>query len=798
VDLLAAWLLMPVVAIAACLGLGVLCERAAGTLLPGELVPAVGMATLVAAGQITTYWDWSAELTVPLIVVAAIAGLTVGWGRVRSVRPDGWAVIAAGGVFAVFAAPIVFSGDATFAGYTILGDTSIHLIGADALLEHGRSFESLPPSSYQAALEAYYGTASYPSGGPVATGALATLSLQDAAWVFQPFLSLLVAMTTLAVWSLLSRLVASRPLRSAIAFLASQPALVLAYALQGSVKEVGIVFAVMLSAALVPVYLRESGEAARRTIPLAVAAGAGVALVGAAAAVWLAPLLIMTLGAAIHRNGRRRTRPALMGAALLLVVAGAASWQAIAGVRAYVEAAGTAVTTQTEVGNLIGPLNDFQMLGIWLSGDYRLPPVSLATETYLLLGALLVAVGLGVAWVMRRRAWSLILLITVSVFAWAYVTRRGSPWADGKALMIISPVVVLVAGLGAAGMYASGRRFEGVALTIALAVGVLGSNALAYHDVSLAPRERLAELESIGSHLSGHGPTLYPEFEEFGKHFLREGAPTGPSEAWTPTGGPGPARSGGDVRFAFGVDLDALPLDYVQSFRTIVLRRGFMSSRPPAGWRRMAVGNHYEVWVRGDADVIEHIPLGEPRQPSVEPRCRVVRGLARRARALGVQLAAAPRTRSVLMVPAALPHPAAWVVDGTDPATLRPAGPGEVRGRVRVPTAGSYDLWAEGSFGRGIDVFLDGRRVGEARDALNGRLSAEHVARLELDAGSHEILIRRGGGNLKPGNGGGARLIGPLALTRSDPTGGPLHTVAPDDWRSLCGQPLDWIEAVRT
>jgi hypothetical protein len=66
------------------------------------------------------------------------------------------------------------------------------------------------------------------------------------------------------------------------------------------------------------------------------------------------------------------------------------------------------------------------------------------------------------------------------------------------------------------------------------------------------------------------------------------------------------------------------------------------------------------------------------------------------------------------MVPAELPHPAGWVVDGTDPGTLRPAGPGEVSGRVRAPAAGSYDLWAEGSFGRGIDVFVNGRRVGEA------------------------------------------------------------------------------------
>jgi hypothetical protein len=197
----------------------------------------------------------------------------------------------------------------------------------------------------------------------------------------------------------------------------------------------------------------------------------------------------------------------------------------------------------------------------------------------------------------------------------------------------VSPVVVLVAGLGAAGLHAAGRRIEGIALVAVLGLGVLLSNALAYHDVSLAPHDRMAELERIGSELADRGPTLSPEFEEFAKHFLREGQPTGPSEAWTSTGGPVPPRPGGTVRFAFGVDLDSLPLDYVQNYGTIVLRRGFMSSRPPAGWRRTSVGDFYELWERRDAEVVEHLPLGQPRQPSDEPRCREIRALARGARA---------------------------------------------------------------------------------------------------------------------------------------------------------------------
>src|SRR3712207_7112244 len=41
--------------------------------------------------------------------------------------------------------------------------------------------------------------------------------------------------------------------------------------------------------------------------------------------------------------------------------------------RSYVEVAGAVVTTQTELGNLVRPLDPAQMAGIWLTGDYRFP-----------------------------------------------------------------------------------------------------------------------------------------------------------------------------------------------------------------------------------------------------------------------------------------------------------------------------------------------------------------------------------------------------------------------------------------
>jgi hypothetical protein len=60
------------------------------------------------------------------------------------------------------------------------------------------------------------------------------------------------------------------------------------------------------------------------------------------------------------------------------------------------------------------------------------------------------------------------------------------------------------------------------------------------------------------------------------------------------------------------------------------------------------------------------------------------------------------------------------------------------------------------------------------------------------------VTLNRGGGSLRPGNGGSAmRLIGPAALTPEDTGAIAVQTMAPADWRDLCGAQLDWAEAVR-
>ena len=68
------------------------------------------------------------------------------------------------GVFAVYAAPVVLSGQATFAGYITLDDTATWLALTDRVMDHGRTSPGWRPSSYEAMLDDYFRQSGYPIG----------------------------------------------------------------------------------------------------------------------------------------------------------------------------------------------------------------------------------------------------------------------------------------------------------------------------------------------------------------------------------------------------------------------------------------------------------------------------------------------------------------------------------------------------------------------------------------------------------------------------------------------------------
>src|SRR5919109_2948815 len=156
-TLLVCWILFPVVLGGLALGCGLALERIGGVELPGTLLFGAGLAALIVVADFATQWDATAELAVPAVLVLAVAGLVTGRRRIRGAVVDRSAFAAAALAFALYAAPTVLSGEATFAGYLKIEDTAIWAGITDHVMANGRGVGGLDSSSFKEMLDLYLG-----------------------------------------------------------------------------------------------------------------------------------------------------------------------------------------------------------------------------------------------------------------------------------------------------------------------------------------------------------------------------------------------------------------------------------------------------------------------------------------------------------------------------------------------------------------------------------------------------------------------------------------------------------------
>jgi hypothetical protein len=452
------------------------------------------------------------------------------------------------------------------------------------------------------------------------------------------------------------------------------------------------------------------------------------------------------------------------------------------------------------LGSLFHPLSKLQILGIWPTGDFRGRPTHLV-ETYLLLELLAAAAAFAVVWAVRRRAWGVPLYLFVAAGGWALVAAaaalgHGSPWLDAKALASASPAVLVAGAAGAAVLLERERRFAvalGTVGVVAIAGGVIWSNALAYESVWLAPRNQLAELETIGRRFAGDGPTMMTEYQPYGvRHFLRNLAAEGASELRVR---PVTLRSGGVLGKAQYADLDAFRLGAVLVYRTLVLRTSPLASRPPSDYVPVWTGSWYEVWQRPvePARILAHLPLGSGSDPEGVPSCAAVRRIGLLAALNDGTLVAAERPQPQLVPLTGLSRPSSWPA-GSGGAVV-PGGSGSLTGTIVVPRGGRLGFWLGGSFRDRVRLRVDGKLVGSARDQLEETAQLTPLGSVVLGAGRHQLELRYDGAGWRPGSRGTPFLVGPLVAGRPA-TDARLLRVSPARAASLCGRPLDWIEAV--
>lgn len=578
-TLLLPWIGFPLALGAVALGCAFALQRAAGRRIPGPLLLPAGLVVISVVASFTTWSGRAAQLTVPVLAGLAALGFGLGVRELRRVDPFavGCAIVA----FLAVGAPVLASGEPTFTGYVKLDDTATFLALTDRVLEHGRDLDGLEPSSYEATLAVNLANG-YPTGALLPLGVGARLVGTDPAWVFQPYLAFLAAMLALALYALVGTMVHSRPWSAFVAALASQSALLYGFALWGGVKELYAAAALALVAATVPLVRTE----ARSGLLPGTAAAATVLASSPGALVWLLPPSITLL---VWVRARSRA------AAVACVTAVALALPALAAASRFLRADNrSSFRDNGELGNLIGPLDPAQLLGIWPTTDFRVEPGDMRT-TAVVLGVTLAVAAIGLLFALQRRAVALLAYVaSCAVGALAY-SALGSPWLEAKAFAVASPGVLLLALVGATKLL-EGRRIIALLALATIAGGVFASNALAYREARLAPHAQLVELEKIGRTFAGEGPALMTEYQPYGvRHFLRDLDAEGASELRRR---PVPLRDGRVLGKAEVADISAFAPEAVLVYRTLVLLRSAAGGRPPAAYRLVWSGRFYDVWQR--------------------------------------------------------------------------------------------------------------------------------------------------------------------------------------------------------
>lgn len=813
-SLILSWALFPLVMVALGVGWGFLAERAADTRIDSALLVPLGLAAALVVGGTLTTFDLTAPAAVPVVAIGALAGLPLAWTERR--RLWGWPMLVALGVLLAYAAPVLLSGQATFAGFVRLDDTATWFNIVDHLSSGPPHSGGDLSSTY--ALEYSRLGPYYPRGSFVLPQVARALSGVDIAWVFQPYLACCAAAVSLCLYALVKPLVPPAGVRALVAFFGAQAALLYGYSLWGGVKELTAAFLLALIAVLAAAVMRHRPARPRELLPLAIAAGAMLQTLGVGAGAWLALAVALIAGSwFLSERGPNEVRASAVSIAWFAALAAALMipvWVSIGGFFSHDAAAlfSSGQSEHTRMGNLLQPLSAFQLVGIWPVGDFRLTAPTL--PSLLLIALTLLAAG-GAIWAgVRRRALGLPLYVAVAVGGCALTyLAGGTPWVVAKTMAIGAPAL-LAAGLTGAAMLWSRRR-AGLALFVALAFGVVWSNALAYHDVLLAPRDRLAELQDIDALVADRGPTLLNEYEIYGdRHFLRSGDPTEPAEYRSELLA---LRDGTLLTQAAWADLDSFPPATLEAYPSIVTRRSPAESRPPSNYRLAWEGRYYDLWERSEDPAktpLAHVPLGESTSlhycgaaqngefepacslnPASIPECAQVHELARRATSEHGELVAYARPEPIVARADETLWPGLWFYD---PAghSLTANDPGKLVAHIAVAISQHYGLWLGGSFARGFEVRVDGAEVGTVKDELSSVGTYVHVGDPYLTAGTHTFTLTYPHSDLSPGS--GDNTFTSLTAIALQPLGQPsrMLRVPPEQAGQLCGQPLDWIEIV--
>jgi hypothetical protein len=811
----------PVAMWVVCLGCGLALERALKVRLGNALLLALGLCVALAM----IYPGYAAgagdALAIGLLVAVALAGLLVAEGGLRARLNPGWPGVAGLAAYILFMLPVIAYGHWTWVGYDFVNDSGFEILLASHIQGYGLTLGNIPLTSAQQFLNSYLNTG-YPLGTQSLLGTISGLIGSDVAVLYQGFIASLAALAAVALATVARGLLDARK-AALVGFVAIAANLTYQYAMQGNIKEIGLLATLCAGVALGRAAI-ELGRPYVGAVLMAVVAAAALATYNAVAVPFLGALvLFLGLGLLLVRNVRPSTGwigPLVVGLGLagLLAIPSLLSFKTFFNVASTGQ--GSTGVGAIQLGQLSRRLPLSQISGVWLSGEYRSAIVS--HHAGLLTGiatvAILLAIVPCVVWAWRARQVAVLAAIGMVGLVMLVVFPRVSPYAQGKLLAMCSPLVVFAGMAGLLGLRAlpgrtsseahrAGHALKGTgkqagwrgtgALGLILAAGVtfaiLASDLLAYNHDRVAPTGRMEAIRQTGDHFAGRGLVLWNEFEEYAKYFARAARISVPFEALTP--------QQVELRvptYFYGhyFDLDQELLPFVEKYPIIVTRRSPAASRPPANYKLVYENAYYLGWERmSKPEVLEHLPLQQIYSPSLPVDCTVLASMIAKAPHDGrLVVAKAPELSGY--EPLSDPkHPTGWTADPAQAGSVFTATPGRVEGELQAKRAGPYRVWVQGDFPRPLQVQVDGHTVGSVSGS-NTPGQWLQAATLELTPGKHLVALVRAPGrdHLGPGE-WAVGTLGEVALQGEAPER--IVELPLSRWHGLCGKQADWVEVVR-
>ncbi|HEV7938276.1 MAG TPA: hypothetical protein VGP18_09670 [Solirubrobacteraceae bacterium] len=792
----------PVVVWLVCLGCGLALERLLRIRVSNALLLPLGLCValaLIYPGYAAGAGD---ALAIVLLVGVGLAGLVLAKEGLRARLNPGWAGAAGLGIYLLYMLPVLAYGHWTWSGYDFVNDSAFEMLLASHIKGYGLTLGKIPLTSEQQFLMSYLNSG-YPLGTQSLLGTLSGLTDTDVAVLYQGFIASMAGLAAVALASATQGLLDAR--RAALAGAAALAAnLTYQYALQGAVKEIGLL-ATLCAGVAVGREAIKLGRPYVGAVMLAVVAAAAMATYDAVAVPFLGALLLfLGLGSMFARRLRPRlgwSGPLVVGLGLaaLLSIPSLVSFKTFFAVASSGQ--GTTGVGATQFGQLLRVLPLSQLSGVWLAGEYRLAVASHRAEllTALVSVVVLLAIVPCIVWALRRRQVAVLVAIGMVGLVLLVVFPRASPYAQGKLLAMCSPLVVLAGMAGLLGLRtlpgAGGRRAGLVGLLAACGVSlaILASDVLAYSHDRVAPTAQMEAISQTGDHFAGRGLVLWNEFQEYAKYFARAAKISVPFEALTPQ----QVQLRAPTEF-YGhyFDLDEELLSFVEGYPIIVTRRSPSASRPPANYKLVYQNAYYLGWERmRTPQVLEHLPLQQQFSSSLQVRCS----------ALGPIVAKAPRGSELVVATAPevswfealsdLERSGGWTPDPDLPGVVETRTGGHAEGVLEVKHEGTYRVWVQGDFPRPVQVQIDGHTVGSVSGA-NTPGQWLQAATLHLRPGRYpsRVVMVAGHRHFGPGEWWPGTL-GAVELQSATPER--MRTLPLSRWRSLCGREADWVEVVR-